>query len=102
MGQLFLIKSYFFRDEFENMLEIAWFGNTVVVTTVGESAPDFAVRVADSIKLGHIRRTVQVSIDFYRYTDIDTYGTNSSFKPLRNSIGTSVTLGRTSSLVQCW
>lgn len=31
-----------------------------------------------------------------------TYGTISSFKPLRNRMGTSVILGSMSSLVHCW
>lgn len=84
------------------MLEIAWFGNTIVVATVGKSAPEFAVRVADSIELSHIQRAAQVSLMFLSTHGIKTYGTSSSFKPLRNSIGTSVILGRTSSLVQCW
>lgn len=84
------------------MFEIAWFGNTIVVATVGKSAPEFAIRVADSIKLSHIRRAAQVSMMLLSTHEFVTYGTSSSFKPLRNSIGTSVISGRTSSLVQCW
>lgn len=64
MRRLIFIGSHFFRNEFEDMLEIPWLGNTIVVATIGKSAPEFAVRVADSIELSHIRRAAQVSMMF--------------------------------------
>lgn len=41
-------------DERVDMIEVARFGDGVVVAAVGECSPNLALRLADSEELGHV------------------------------------------------
>lgn len=57
-----VICNHFLRDERQDVFEIAWFSHAVVVTTVGEGTPDFALGIANGKQLGHVGRAVLVSL----------------------------------------
>lgn len=84
------------------MVEIARLGNGVVMAAVGQSAEDLARGFAEGKEPGHVRWSETcVRIDMNPHPEVNcTYGTISSFSPLRNRIGTLVIFGRTSSLAQ--
>lgn len=90
------------------MLEVAWLGHTVVVSSIWKCTPNLAVRFADSKELSHVgwpdhKLHVSDVLGLGLYNNPEgTHGTISSFSPLRKRIGTCVIFGRMSSLVQYW
>lgn len=52
-----VIWDHFFCDERQDMLKVPRFSHAVVVATVGQGPPDFALGVADGKQLGHVRGT---------------------------------------------
>lgn len=89
-------------QELLDVVEVAWLGYSVVMGPVREFLEDFDIGPTDVVELAHVGCPMMRSAcKRLRAFSIDTYGTISSFDPLRKRIGIlGVTCGSISSLGQ--
>ena len=85
-------------DEVGDGLEVAGFEYAGVVVAAGEWLPDFCGSLADLEEAAHVARSMVKNQSVFQAwmgkVDLGTYGTISSWRPERKSIGTSVIEGR--------